>query len=67
MARAALDSILRDMRAAGWGITPATQVPIETASEYRASPRAIANPEQGHRSGERITYFVDKRSKRIRA
>jgi prepilin-type N-terminal cleavage/methylation domain-containing protein len=58
-ARAALDSILRDMRAAGWGITPATQVPIETASEYRITFVSDRNQNSTIDPGERITYFVD--------
>jgi prepilin-type N-terminal cleavage/methylation domain-containing protein len=58
-ARAALDAILRDMRGAGWGITPATQVPIETASEYRITFVSDRNQNSVIDPGERITYFVD--------
>jgi len=58
-ARAALDSILRDMRGAGWGITPATQVPIETASDYRVTFVSDRNQNNHIDPGERITYFLD--------
>lgn len=36
-ARAALDLILRDLRQAGYGIDNSTNVPIETASQYRVT------------------------------
>ena len=36
-ARAALDLILRDLREAGFGIDATSDVPIETASEYRVT------------------------------
>jgi prepilin-type N-terminal cleavage/methylation domain-containing protein len=58
-ARGALDAIVADLRAAGYGIDPTTQVPVEVASDYRITILRDVNRNGVINLGERITYFVD--------
>ncbi len=58
-ARAALDTILRDLRQAGYNIDSSKNVPIETASQYRMTFVIDQNQNGTIDPGERITYFLD--------
>jgi prepilin-type N-terminal cleavage/methylation domain-containing protein len=58
-ARIALDTIEKDLRLAGFGISPTTQVPILVASEYRVTFVRDANGNGTVDLGETITYFLD--------
>ncbi len=58
-ARAGLELILRDLRQAGYGIDENTQVPIETASEYRCTFLIDRDQDGTIEPGERITFFLD--------
>lgn len=59
-ARAALDTILRDLREMGYGLGPLSRVPVETASEYRVTFVLDQNEDGIIGPGERVTYFLDK-------
>jgi prepilin-type N-terminal cleavage/methylation domain-containing protein len=58
-ARIALDTILSDLRQAGYGINNAQVVPVETASEYRVTFVIDRDADGTVEPGERITYFMD--------
>ena len=58
-ARVALDTILRDLRQAGYGIDTSSEVPIETASEYRVTFVIDQDADGVIEAGESITYFMD--------
>jgi prepilin-type N-terminal cleavage/methylation domain-containing protein len=58
-ARIALDTILSDLRQAGYGVNTASTVPVEIASEYRVTFVIDRDADGTVDAGERITYFVD--------
>lgn len=58
-ARAALDIILRDLREAGYGDFQSNLLPVERASDYRATIVIDRDSDGVIEAGERITYFMD--------
>jgi len=58
-ARRAIDVILSDLRQSGYGVDRLTQLPIETASEFRITFVIDRDGDGEVGPGERVTYFLD--------
>ena len=58
--RSAMNAILDDLRATGYGIDEVTAVPVEVASEFRITLRADMDRDGVLDDGERVTYFLDQ-------
>src|SRR5215471_9947073 len=58
-ARSGVDLIARELRSAGYGVNPATQPAIITASQYRVTFALDLNGNRQIDMGEVITYFLD--------
>ena len=58
-ARSGVDLIARELRSAGYGINPAVQPSIVTASQYRVTFALDINGNGQIDMGEVITYFLD--------
>ena len=58
-ARSGAEIIQSDLRQAGFGVSPLTNVPVEVASEFRVTLLIDRDEDGVIENGERITYFID--------